>query len=633
MQVHVGRQGRRRALALGIATTAVATAWGPPADAQGAKAADAVFRNGYVYTVDERDSVERAVAVRNGKIVYVGGNRGVRRYIGPGTKVTNLRGRMMMPGLQDVHIHGVTAPAYERCNLKADPLTVPELQARLKACLENPAYGSGDDWLIVEDLYVQFLRPAGTVPHKSMLDAIDTDRPIVISAAVTGHNIFVNSKALQLAGITRDTPDPPGGVINRDAAGEPSGLLQDTAGDPVWAVVPPDPPASRTPVELARIRMKEFSRHGITSFFVPGSDPREIRTFQKLRKRGGLTARGHFAVFAEREAQTDPDAYVRQLRRIRGEIERPGQLSRSVLSWRPGRQRGPRLVPRPGVHITGAKLLADGIIQHPAQTAALLEPYLENKGTPDAPSWQPRTDANATGELYFDNPAMGRLIAKLERAGFMSHVHAIGDRAVRVTLDAVEAARKANGRLDSRPSMAHAELVDPADMGRFGDLDVTPVMSFQWAKPAPDSTDGVKPFIGDRWDQYEPEGQLRAAGSRIAYGSDCCLDPWNQWFSLEVAVLRGGDWGPDFPQYAGTLNADPGLSVRDAIRAMTVDAAYTTHEDGVTGSIQRGKLADMIVVDRNLLRTPKERIGDTKTLLTMVGGKVVWRAPGFKRGG
>jgi predicted amidohydrolase YtcJ len=288
-------------------------------------------------------------------------------------------------------------------------------------------------------------------------------------------------------------------------------------------------------------------------------------------------------------------------------------------------------VRKPGVQITGAKLLADGIIQHPAQTAALLEPYLENVGTPESPVMRPRTDPNARGELYFDNPGMGRLIAKLDRAGFMTHVHAIGDRAVRVTLDAFEAAQDENGKVDSRPSIAHAELVHPDDLGRFADLDVTPVMSFQWAKPAPDSTDAVKPYIGDRWDQYEPEGQLKAAGARIAYGSDCCLDPWNQWFSLEVGVLREGDWGPEFPQYDGKLNADPGLSLREAIRSMTIDAAYTTHEERVTGSLERGKLADMIVLDQNLFAIPEEDIGSTKSLMTMVGGKVVWRAPGFGR--
>jgi predicted amidohydrolase YtcJ len=466
-----------------------------------------------------------------------------------------------------------------------------------------------------------------------MLDALATDRPIVISAAVTGHNIIVNSKALELAGITRDTPDPPGGVINRDANGEPTGLLQDTAQDLVRRVIPADPPPSKTLVERAGIRMQEFSQHGITSFFVPGSSRTQIEAFQQLRDQGGLTARAHFAVRAGLDAQTNQDAFIAQLQTIRDEVERPEQLSRSVTAWRPGRQWAPRLVPQPGVHITGAKLLADGIIQHPAQTAALLEPYLENVGTPEQPVWQPRTDENARGELYFDNPAMGQLITKLERAGFMSHVHAIGDRAVRVTLDAVEAARAMNGMLDSRPSMAHAELVHPDDFGRFADLDVTPVMSFQWAKPAPDSTDAVKPYIGDRWDQYEPEGQLHAAGARIAYGSDCCLDPWNQWFSLEVGVLREGDWGPEFPQYEGKLNADPGLTLREAIRSMTIDAAYTTHEDRVTGSLEPGKLADLIVIDRNLFHIPKEEIGDTKTLMTMVGGKVVWRSPQFEGGG
>ena len=149
-------------------------------------------------------------------------------------------------------------------------------------------------------------------------------------------------------------------------------------------------------------------------------------------------------------------------------------------------------------------------------------------------------------------------------------------------------------------------------------------MSFQWAKPAPDSTDSVVPYLGpERVEQYEPEGQLQAAGARIAFGSDYPVDALDEFFALEVAVLREADWGPAFPQYAGRFNADPGLSLRQALRAITIDAAHSMHQDRVTGSLERGKLADLIVLDRDLFAIPADDISETDVEMTMVGGRIV----------
>ena len=155
-------------------------------------------------------------------------------------------------------------------------------------------------------------------------------------------------------------------------------------------------------------------------------------------------------------------------------------------------------------------------------------------------------------------------------------------------------------------------------------------MGLQWAKPAPDSTDAVEPFMsGSRYDLYEPEGPITQAGGRVSLGSDCCLDPFDEWFGLEVEILREADWGPEFPQYAGKLNALPGLSVADAIRTVTVNAAYQLHQEKVTGSLEKGKLADLIVLDQNLTKVPLDDISETRVLMTMVGGKRVWEDPAF----
>jgi predicted amidohydrolase YtcJ len=639
----------RAAFCIGITLTAVplvATAGGDARrGAGGGKhggAADTVLKKGFVYTVDRKNDVARAVAIDHGKLVYVGNNKGARRFIGAKTDVINLRGRMVMPGLHEGHIHEVINSDQETCDLEAEPLTVPEFQARVQACLDDPDLhtaepGSPNDFLNVENLYMQFLRPAGTAPHKSMLDALRTDRPITVSAAVTGHTTLVNQNALDLAGITRDTPDPPGGRIDHDPNGEPNGLLQDAAADLVFEHQPPPPPVPpQRQVELAGERMQEFSEEGITSFFVPGApaDPETIQTFNTLQDQGGLTARAHFALPAEFEDVSNPAQLYSRIEQERSDLEHENEISRPVRSWRPGKQGGRRLVPKPGVSIDAVKFFLDGIAQFPGQTAAMTEPYLENIGTVENPVYAPRTDPAARGELLHDAAQLGPIVSELERRGFQSHVHAIGDQAVRTALDAFKMARKENGRRLERAaheSMAHTEVVHPDDYKRFGKEGVTTAMGLQWAKPAPDSTEAVKPYMsGNRWDLYEPTVPITKGGGRVSLGSDCCLDPFDEWFDLEVAILREADWGPEFPQFEGKLNALPGLSVRQGIRAVTINGAYQMHQQKITGSLKKGKLADLVVLNQNITKVPKEEIGNTDVLMTLVGGKKVWVAPGFE---
>jgi predicted amidohydrolase YtcJ len=615
---------RRRRLAFAAAAAALYAAAPAGAATGGDAHADTVLRHGFVYTVDDKDSVAQALAIDRGEIVYVGTDAGARRFIGPDTEVIDLEGRMAMPGIHDGHIHGVTKTDQKTCDLEAAPLTVPELQARVQACLDDPELGSEpDDFLIVENLYMQFLRPAGTAPHKSMLDALDSDRPIVVYAAVTGHTILVNQTALDLAGITSETPDPPGGRIDHDPDGEPNGLLQDAAWSLVTDLIPLPPPVSpQRAMELAGERMQEFSQEGVTSFFVPGFpvDHATITAFQDLQDAGGLTARAHFAPMPEIADFENPQELYARVEQIRAELEHPDELPVSVRSWRPGNQQGPRLVAEPGVSVDGVKIFLDGIVQFPSQTAAMLEPYLDAEGNP-------RTDESARGELFADGPVLNPIVAELERRGFQPHIHAVGDRAVRVALDAFEAARQANPGIRSHPTIAHAEIVDPADYDRFGKYDVTVSMGLQWAKPAPDSTEAVKPYVGSRWDQYEPTAPITAGGGRVSLGSDCCLDPFDEWFDLEVAILREADWGPEFPEFSGTLNALPGLTLRDGIRALTINGAYQMHQEKVTGSLEEGKLADLVVLDQNITQVPLDDISDTDVLLTMVGGKKAWVDP------
>jgi predicted amidohydrolase YtcJ len=609
--------------------------------AKAAKPADTVLTNAFVYTVDKRNRTAEALAIRNGTIVYVGSDKGADRFIGRGTRVMDLDGRMVMPGLHEGHIHDVTKPAQPTCDLEGVPLTVPEFQARIQACLDDPELhtaepGAPDDFLVVSNFYMQFLRPGGTQPHKSMLDALGTDRPI-FAPGIFGHTYLVNQNALDLAGITRDTPDPDGGRINHDPDGEPNGLLEDTAADLVTQHIPPPPRLSaKEEVRLAKSRMNDFAREGITSFFVPGApaEPATLKTFNALQDAGGLTARAHFALPTSFADLRKPAPMYARLAEQRKKFEDPDEISRSVRSWRPGKQRGPKLVPEPGVSIDGAKIFLDGILQAPGQTAAVKEPYLENVGTVEDPVYATRTDPGAFGELYADIDVLGPAVAGLERHGFQSHIHAIGDKAVEVALDAFLHAKRKNGTTLERrahETIAHAELVHPDDYRKFGTAGVTASMGLQWAKPAPDSTEAVKPYMsGNRFDLYEPTVPITEAGGRVSLGSDCCVDPFDEWFSLEVAILREADWGPESPEFEGKLNALPGLPLKETIRAATIHGAYQMHQEKVSGSLEKGKLADLVVLNQNITQIPAEDISNTDVLMTIVGGQRVWVDPALK---
>jgi predicted amidohydrolase YtcJ len=446
--------------------------------------------------------------------------------------------------------------------------------------------------------YQEAMIPAGTTVTKGDLDALSTKRPIIVQSSF-GHSTVVNSRALALAGITAATPDPAGGKIWRDAAGNPTGLLDDSAQDLVGRAVPA--PTATDDVNSAKAALDAMRRQGITSFLDAAASPASLTAFSTLSRGSKLTARAHFAPVVDIAEGKQPAAVVKRLQGLRRRYDQ-GTVGR----W-------------PTVTLRNAKMFMDGVQQVPAQTAGLLEPYLINAGTPEAPRWVP---GPSRGPIYFEPSILNPLVTAIAKAGFDPHIHAIGDRAVRLTLDAYQRMRKGIGSRDIRPAIAHAEMVDPADYDRFHKLDVIPTMSFQWAKPGPDSIDAQKDYIGpERFSRVEPEGSLYAARAPISYGSDWPVDTLNEWFALQVGITRENPAGG---KYAGRFNDQKGLPRRFALRAITMNSAYELHQDRQTGSIERGKYADLIVLDRNVLKIPATDIMNTKVLLTMVGGKAVY---------
>jgi predicted amidohydrolase YtcJ len=276
----------------------------------------------------------------------------------------------------------------------------------------------------------------------------------------------------------------------------------------------------------------------------------------------------------------------------------------------------------PGVTVRNTKLFLDGVISAPALTGAMVEPYRRNAGTAAAPNWV--TGDSRGPPVYFPPDVLAKILVALGKQGIDPHMHADGDGAVRAALDGIEALRKALPGADIRPAIAHDEIVSAADFPRFRQLGAIPVLSFQWGKPAGDTL-GLENYFGeDRMRVLEPTGRLAAAGARIAFGSDWPVDLLDEWFAFQVGVTRAD--GPTAPiEYRGRLGDDPGLSREAVLRAATIGSAYELHEDEVTGSIEVGKFADLIVLERNPLTVPVEDIARTKVQETLVGGTLVYR--------
>src|ERR1700720_2618557 len=266
----------------------------PGAHGAAADAADTVYRHGVVYTVDARDSRQQALAIRAGRITYVGSEAGIGAFIGRDTKVVDLHGRMMMPGLVDGHLHPLQGgAALLKCNLNYEQLDVARMQAKIQACLDQSRALEPDGWLEVVNWFQEGMLPAGTVTNRAVLDALKTQRPIFVMSSF-GHTALVNSRALQLAGITARTPDPLGGKVARDASGNPSGILEDAAQETVAKQIPAPTPAEN--VKAATAALDALRRQGVTTFLDAMAEPPSLEAFAAVQREGKLTARAHFAV-------------------------------------------------------------------------------------------------------------------------------------------------------------------------------------------------------------------------------------------------------------------------------------------------------------------------------------------------
>lgn len=536
-----------------------------------------------------------ALAIQDGRIIYIGSSKKARSYVGPSTRVIDLGGRMVMPGIVDGHFHG-TRPT--DCSMEYEGGTVVKILARLQACLDSPeqaAFKGTNTRFEANNFFGEAIEPQGTPLTRQDLDRLETTRPIWVENA-DGHKFWMNSKAIANAGIGTETPDPPAGAIGRDADRAPNGFFADYE-VPAWGDERPVTDAMR--LDWVTRTEADANRAGVTSIFIPGGGEEEIAQWAALQDRGKMTVRAGVGLSAS-FVRANADAQD-----LKHRIDALGEYKKYAKGL---------------ITVDSVKVYCDGVMEYPAQTAAMLAPYRVKTGTATRPEWWPGKSRGPDPSCADARPGF----VALDKAGWQIHVHAIGDRAVRDALDNFQAALDANGARDLRHTITHLQTIDPADVPRFGKLGVVASMSLQWARRDGYSVTYTQGYIGDDlYDHQYPAYDLWRTGAVVAGGSDYPVDPLAPFVQLETAVTRTGEPLPGV--FSGPLaprEAVPDLLA--VIKMHTINAAYEMHQEKVTGSIEVGKQADLIVLDQDLFRIPTTRISETHVLLTLLGGKIVY---------
>jgi predicted amidohydrolase YtcJ len=539
---------------------------------------DLLFTGGGVFA-DGAHAHATTVAVSNDRIIAVGGDD-LRDLAGTTTTVVSLAGGLLIPGFQDAHVHPVEGGLERmRCDLSA----LRSRDAYLVAIKEYADRHPDREW-VTGGGWTMPAFPGGT-PTAADLDSILSDRPVFLPNR-DHHGAWVNSRALDLAGVDRHTPDPADGRIERDDAGDPTGSLHEGAMQLVGRLLPSN------------------STDDLVAALVEG---------QRFLHSLGITAWQDAIIGCYSTMDDAADAYLR--------VADDGRLTARVVGalwW--DRARGaeqiPELVERRAriqserFRATTVKIMQDGVVEN--FTAGMLEPYLDRSGE----------KTTNIGLSFVDPAALSDHVVGLDAEGFQVHVHAIGDRAVREALDAFEAARSANGPNDHRHHIAHIQVIHPDDVPRFASLDVTANMQALWAANEPQMVDLTIPFIGEgrtRW-QY-PFADLARSGANLAAGSDWPVSSPDPLKAIHVAVNRRLA-GEDGAAYEAFL-PEQALDVSTALTAYTAGSARVNHLDE-TGSIAVGKLADLAILDRDIRVAPSEEIADARVLATYVDGVQVY---------
>lgn len=540
--------------------------------------ADLLLRGGPVWTGRADVPDAHAVAVTGGRVVALDADAEDLR--GPGTRVVDLAGGLALPGFVDAHVHPLHA-GLDRVRLDLSQCPVDE-RAYLAAVAASAAERPGDGWVLGGG-WAMAAFPGGT-PTTTGLDGAVAGRPAYLPNR-DRHGAWVSSRALQLAGVDRTTPDPPGGRIERAADGTPTGMLHEAAMDLVSRQVPPSDEEERLAALLVAQRYLHSVgvvawQDAIVGDYAGSGDV--YGAYLRAVRDDALTARVTGALWWDRE---------------RG-LEQVDDLLAQRAAGSGGRFRP-----------LAVKIMQDGVAE--AFTAGMLEPYLGSDGSPSA----------HTGTSFVDPELLREAVVVLDGHGFQVHVHAIGDRAVREALDAFAAARVRNGPSTGRHHLAHLQVIHPDDVPRFGELDLTATVQPLWACHEPQMDELTLPFLGEPRSGWQyPFADLQRHGARLAAGSDWPVSSPDPLAGVQVAVTRvaPGEAGHGYEPFL----PDQALSIADAMRAYTSGSAYVTHDDDA-GRLVPGARGDVVVLDRDVFARPPDEIAEATTELTVVDGVVV----------
>jgi predicted amidohydrolase YtcJ len=537
--------------------------------------ADTIILHGRAYTENVKQPWAQAVAIRGARIVAVGSDEEIEKMRGTGTKVIDAGGKLVLPGFVDCHIHFLDGSfSLGRVNLEGAK-DAPDIQTKLR---EYASQHPGNGWMLGRGWNYAMFAPE-TLPNKKYLDEIFPDRPAFLEG-YDGHTYWANSKALAVAGITRETPDPPNGSIVRDPkTGEATGALKEAAQDLVARIVPK--PSRAEKLSALRAGIKWANEHGITRVHSAGGDFEVLDLYDELRRHGDLTVRFYIAYF------------------LNPPLLRPVDLD-DIESAR-------KKYHDDWIDAGAVKFMVDGVVE--SHTAAMLEPYTD--------------DPSIKGKLFWEPSNYKAAVVELDKRGLQLFTHAIGEYGVRTALDAYQNAGVQNHTSDRRPRIEHIETIATADIPRFGKLGVIASMQPLHSYPDTNTLSVWASNVGpDRASRAWSWKSISDADGRLAFGSDwpvVTLDPWE---GVQTAVTRQTTEGKPESGFVATQR----LTVAETIDGYTLAAAFAGRREKSEGSIEVGKLADLIVVSQNVFEIAPQDLGKTKVLTTIVNGQVVYQA-------
>jgi predicted amidohydrolase YtcJ len=561
----------KRGSALARATLVLPTAFSllAPAGLRGEEPATLILRGAAVYTLDPARPRARALVVRNGRIAWVGDEAGTRAFEGEGARVIDLEGRMVLPGFHDAHTHPMTGGMrLLRCSL--DGL---ESASLLYAAIRKCAAERPGGWLVASGWSPKAF-PRGE-PTLSQIDRLVPDRPAFLTTA-DGFVAWVNSRALLAAGIDPNGKGAPVRGVHRDRSHKPTGVVEDEAAGRIRRLVPP--PSRAEYREALRLTTAMANRVGITSLFDASVSPEGVEAYHAADLAGELTVR---VVAAQRIDQEQGAEQVDDMTALRDRV--CGRRFRA----------------------DAAKIFLDGEIDR--HTAAMLEPYAGSR--------------DERGKLLIAPERLNAIVSRLDAAGFLVHMHAMGDRAVRAGLDAIERAIRTNGPRDRRHQLAHVGVADPDDVPRFGRLGVAANLQPFFAQADDPVLGAARAAVGPeraRW--MYPLASIAGGGGRVLVSSDWPSTPMNPLESIQVAMTRQ-------PLDRSSPPFEPGqrMHLEALLAACTRDAAWAVRDEALDGTIEVGKAADLVVLDRDLFEAEVPKLHDVRVMLTLLEGEPVYR--------